>query len=440
MESTPEYLARKTRELQLLARYAGHGAPDLAAPTDPAELIERKFRLRADILAHQARSSWEVTETNWHGREWTGVGAHRVKYGYQRFDLVVRARAVYPLLRRPERVSWQSGVAYAGSGMAAIAVVLLALDHLALDGRPIVLHALQDSYFETLHLARISARAITLVLHETPAALVEAVALEPPGHTVVVLVDSICGTPWSGELAGLAVRPPEVVLFDTTCFELASDAIDAVVDTSAAFGAPLVLLRSHVKLDSLGIEYARLGSASFVRPPGVSAVARRVFSRLLLRYRDISCRIGARTSHHNLPPFADDPEFHVLNQRRLQRIEDGTCALADLLGRRLDGAGFRVRTYPHRKYLTIEPPEEVTREDILDRIPILAREAHARGVPACRADSFGFDFFGLTDFIDLGRGRHVVRVAAPDLPDPLVAEMADALGTWCVAQWPGGGR
>src|SRR5262249_28585885 len=101
-----------------------------------------------------------------------------------------------------------------------------------------------------------------------------------------------------------------LVVVDTTCFGATSEKIRRVVEKAAAKSVPIALVRSHTKLDCLGIEYGRLGSI-VVATAGEGLPRERIAwaKRLAAEVRDSVRLFGLAPIPVHFPPFAGGPEY-----------------------------------------------------------------------------------------------------------------------------------
>ncbi len=404
-------------------------------PLLPDHVIDMKFELRSRLLAEAITSYPEIMETNSSPDDLLGYHDYRLRYHYQRYDMDVIGPPVYPGLfadTGPDRVSLFQY--YASSGMSAIAGALLALNRAVGTGWNIVAYG--DTYFETQHIIREMAHKLSLQTPEGGNELISAVRRLGRTTTggIVLLLDSIVSEAKLDVIRRLPAHSADLILFDTTCYEICAPEIGRIAECAIALQAPLVLLRSHVKLDFLGTEYGRLGSAVFASRGDIPPARMNVFRRLVTLYRDVACVLGLAALPGNLIPEANDAELLELNAARLSVIRENTGYAVSRIQREVSGLSCNVVAYHHQLFFSIELERDASHELILAKIMEFQQLAVAQGLPVRRATSFGFDFIAVADFVDLNRGSQVMRFSISDHPKPVIDSFCDLLAGWCRAQ------
>jgi hypothetical protein len=387
-ETTFAYWERKNDEVALLREHLGidGGAAIVTIP----DLVREKQVLRAQMIARFIATHPYLTESNL-GNPAIDVDGAALGFNYQRYDLSLRHKAfapwIYPALRGSSL-----GVLCA-TGMSAVTAVLTALDLVHGDMRPIYLAA--DTYFETQQFVRDYLYQLKPV-SELPAVLV---------RCGVVFVDSIARVDALARLDGCALDAACAVVFDTTCYDVSAPEIERVVERCGVAGVPCVLVRSHLKIDTLGLEYGRLGSIVIALPrpfPG----ARARFVRLLRRrIGDFLAKTGTGFSIASYFPLTSHPTFRRLNARRNARMRDNNLRCAAALAERVHP---RVVGYHHGRFFFLHLPSG-------GQAGALANALLDAGVCARPAPSFGYDFTSITRLTGpmFGPGDHL-RVALPD--------------------------
>jgi len=308
---------------------------------------------------------------------------------------------------------------YTGSGMSAIAALLSALS--TARGKVEMLIP-PDCYTETREILERfgSIRVVSESWRHLRAA---------HGVLRVVLIDSSVRSglvPLHDSMAGNA----DLVLFDTTCLWRGSAAIRRVFAWALQSGLPLALVRSHAKLDSLGIEYGRLGSVVIAAPlKDVHSGRSRWINKLSEQIHESVRLLGVAPVLAHFPPFAGTEEFErcsiartaaiIRNNRRMAR------GLASMLG---DSA--HITAYRHGLYLTLSPQDEMGADEVKHLAAALCADLSRGGLPVRHSGSFGFDFTAVDCFREPMAGSNVIRVAASDIPLAIVDEIAAGIAGW----------
>ena len=417
METLKAYLDRKHEELTLLNGFLG--APlALRHPASVVEVIEQKFHIAAALKAEHALHDWARTETAWaQGR--LRSGPFEFSYDYQRADLDVRGPSFYQF----DHSAVENETIYTSSGMAAISALLLACARLLSEADVLVL---PGAYGETLELIESYARQLRLVpLASSPGEI----ASRADG--VRILLFDSCMPAAAFEATLNCARPRlDLVIFDTTCFSSGSGRIRRVLSWARRWQIPIVLVRSHTKLDSLGMEYGRLGSAVFVACEKRVATAKQErLEGLASEMRNAVRLFGGAALPSHFPPFVGTKTYRALTDKRVAAILRNGRRTARQFAGALAGSSAELH-FSHGLYVTLAPKRMLDEKETKRMAADLCRDLSKAGLPLRHAGSFGFDFGAAEWFRDTIRNRYVVRIAVPDLPTPLWDQVAQAVVQW----------
>lgn len=417
METIPAYLERKHQELGLL-NDSLRNRIDLARPRSVDDVVRSKFRITAALRAEHELQEWKATETAWSHTANPTSGPFRFSYDYQRADLTVRGPSFYEV-----DCGCTSTVIYTASGMAALSAVLLASAQIVEKADILVL---PGSYGETLELIRSFVPHLRLEALKWP--LGDAFA--PASLPRILLLDS-CSLAGAFEAAlrcdgsGL-----DLLVFDTTCFAGRSGRIRRVLRWARRYGIPLVLVRSHNKLDSLGAEYGRLGSAVFVHGTERQQRAGRLdWTRLASDTRNAVRLLGGAALPAHFPPFAGSAAYWALTKRRVAAILRNSRSSARYFAATLPALAAELH-FAHGLYVTLRGKRALDEATARQAAEDMSGELRRDGFPIRHAGSFGFDFAATEWFHDATTDQYSVRVAVSDLPTELWNDMAAAIARW----------
>jgi len=418
METYRDYFDRKREELALIA--SGLGRPKWPEPRTIEAVIETKFRLAAELKAKQALEAWGMTETNWQEAQPLQSGPFRFSYRYQRADLAIAGP--FPYGSNGLGGATIHGPIYTCSGMAAISALLLALG--AGDGAALMFPP--GAYKETLEFAASYAG----VQVACPSSLRQ----NKPGQTgaAVLWLDAPPFGAKADEL-GPRLREADLVVFDTTTFAAGSGRIGRFLRWARRARVPAVLVRSHTKLDTLGIEYGRLGSATFVTFPEVPLRKLARCRRLVREMRDAVRLLGSAALPAHFCPFVGSPRYRELSSRRTaSMLRNGRFLTNGLV------AAFgapSIRRYSHGLFVGLVPQRTWSDADATAEAGRMAAFLRRLGIPVRHAGSFGFDFLAIDGFFDTGADRNVLRLAFADFPTELCARLADGITSLWADRW-----
>jgi hypothetical protein len=183
-----------------------------------------------------------------------------------------------------------------------------------------------------------------------------------------------------------------------------------------------------MKLDSLGVEFGRLGSVLFVIFPDVPLGKIRRLRELSGELRDVVRLNGTAALPANFCPFFATAEYWRLSAARCGAIVRNGRLLTDTLGQFSGRAS--VRRYPHGMFVALVLRCEWDEAHACAAAEDLARAAARKGFPVRHAGSFGFDFVATEAFFDTLLNRYVLRIAPADLPTALFARVAGEIASW----------
>jgi hypothetical protein len=415
-DSVGGYLIRKEREIALIAGCLTTPTP-LPAMSSAAAAIDAKFKLAAALRAERSLQSWAITETARPEVQHWQSGAYQFSYGYQRADLDVEGPSIYALDALGKRLRQKT--VYTGSGMSAIAVVVAAL--VRTHGN-ITVQAARGCYSETRELLQSLHGQVTIA----PFPVGGTASTSSNTRARVLLIDS-CVRQGFEDYRRVPARDIDIVLFDTTCFWQRSSRVRLVLEWARRARLPIVLMRSHAKLDSLGIEYGRLGSLVFAWTRDSNAAGSMA---TLVRAAEDAVRLyGAAAIPAHFPPFTGTDAYRALSATRTAAIMRNTRRMVRRLSARLSATRV-LREFQHELYFALAPGKELELTDVKRAADALCNALGAQGLPVKHAGSFGFDFVAVEWFFDAGLRRNVIRVAGADLPAHSIDRIVDAIVAW----------
>jgi hypothetical protein len=414
METLEAYLDRKYQEITLLNACLRR-PQNPPRPRSVAEIIRTKFQLTAALRAEHELLEWNSTETAWSSTARPASGPFVFSYDYQRADLGVNGPSFYEL-----GAGCTSEIHYTGSGMAAISAVILSCAQVLADGEIL---ALPGTYAETLELIGQFTPSLQLVFPQLP------LATTRTGLPRILLLDSSLPAETFGAILRSTGTGLDLLVFDTTCFAVRSGRIRRVLVWAQHHQVPVVMVRSHNKLDSLGAEYGRLGSVVFVRWNDVDEAKRSMVERLTTAVGNAIRLLGGAALPAHFPPYVGREAYWMLTKKRVAAILRNGRHTARLVARALPLQSAQLH-FTHGLYITLRAKKSLDEERARQTAEALSRDLSLEGYAIRHAGSFGFDFATAEWVRDATTTQYSVRVAVPDLPTRLWNDLSAAIVRW----------
>ncbi|MET4201851.1 hypothetical protein [Bradyrhizobium sp. LA6.12] len=412
METIEAYLERKHREIELLNGCLERPRNPLR-PRSVEEVIRVKFQLTAKLRAEHELQAWKATETAWSATARPASGPFVFSYDYQRADLNVSGPSFYNLER-----GCTGETIYSASGMAAISSLLLASGKIL--GRADIL-VLPGSYGETQELIEHFVPELRLVRLKLPLA---DTLISANGSRILLLESCVAANAFEAVLRcdGSAL---DLLIFDTTCFACRSGCIRRVLRWARRCGVATALVRSHNKLDSLGAEYGRLGSAVLLTWSERSEATLLLVEELAVETRNAVRLLGGAALPAHFPPYVGSQAYWTLTKERVATILHNGRHAARHFARELPTLSDELHLY-----VTLRARLPFDEDTARQAAEAMSRDLSGEGFAIRHAGSFGFDFAATEWFHDATTDQYSVRVAVPDLPTDQWKVLAAAIAEW----------
>jgi hypothetical protein len=225
-------------------------------------------------------------------------------------------------------------------------------------------------------------------------------------------------------------RGVKVLIVDTTCWIHDDPRVSKVIKFALKTKAKLFLCRSHLKLDSMGMEYGRLGSIVWSHVKSETPESLRMNQKLqqLLRLW------GGYAQISQLYPFWQNKKFHAQNAKWVDRLRKANSAFAaEMADAKFNGLSFR--KFDHDIFSWIECTNYSERM-IRRETKFLMRALRFQGYQSHLVASYPWDFVALTFFspkFQFARGRKpsfALRVSMPPLEPKQAVEVAQIFKRW----------
>lgn len=393
MNSLENYRNRKTNEFKLLkGKYI---KTKLNIIDEINYNIDKKMKCQAKIKSSFLNSKYNYNNTNRNNNKIVLDGLE-CEYNYQRYDISIRLHNFLKIFYDLDEIDYD--YIFTNSGMSALFATFFALDNLGFS-----IKSIGNIYVETERLLNDYIKS-----------------LNNKGKEVLFL-DSVSFVSLIDKLKHTDLNCYDIFIIDTTLFD--SNTVKLCVKALRKYDKPIILIRSHTKLDMLGIEFSNLGSICILNISDD-------FDKVLLKnIKVILSFIGGYAYFKDIPPYFTNVEYRNIVLERINSIKANVNYIYEKLNN--ESNKFEVIKPDHNLFILIKPKKYIDYKTLENDLRNYANNSKY-GNLFCYADSFGLDSFGINGYYEnMSAKTEVIRLSPSDFPldvcDMLISDIIDWL-------------
>lgn len=424
-----KYLKRKQSEQKALERFALKSLrPKIIKTPNPIEIFEKKQQLKTAIRA-QAAIDCRLSESILRkGFEPPIRYAYNIpiRYDYQRIRHFLESKRplkyIYPGLKLP-RSSTTYGM-FTSSGQNTITCMFQVL---RLIKKEAGLHIFDNAYWETL---------VFLKKHNF-----KFTEGKIKKNSKILYFDSSTHRKESPEILLNDLNNVELLIIDSTCFPFNSKDLEKIIKMAYSKGVVCLLIRSHMKLDCLGLEYGRLGSIAVIwnsKHSRSHKLSKSFLSAFQGAFQGMASLYGVPASTSQFYPFLTSKSFLKVNSEWLKTIQKNNRFVVDSLKEDpiFKNGPFQLTSFKHNFFFWISFRRQLTNRKMENLLAVLSRLLSYEHIMHKNIASYPWDFLGITNFnvesqhLSALSGLPTVRISMPDFDEETVARISLCFHLW----------
>ena len=316
-------------------------------------------------------------------------------YSYSRFDGYINYSTMLNDFYGVKYNKFKTKVFFTNSGMSAISSVLNSINLVYKDYN--FIFDKEDIYFETYDYINKCLKNNT-----------------NKSSNKILYIDSICKKYSENDISNLDYNKIRLIIFDTTCF--ASNSMQKTIKFLISKKIPVILVRSHTKLDMLGTELTSMGSIIYIIPDHLEPNNKDNIFELIKTTFYILGKFNSLLSINNFYEIIFNKDFIHINSKRIANIENNNKKLFFQLKEKYPNINLIIPT--HQKFLIFVPSVKYNNvSEQLSKYKEKLRLFCNSHSGIFYSGSFGFDYVSMDVYYDLDILNFVIRVSMNDMDD-----------------------
>ena len=389
-----EYIKRKKDELSLFN--ASVKTEEIDKIETIKKIINQKLKGQASLKSKFLEETYNCQNTSRNSQKFE-FNEFKFEYEYQRYDIEIEVKKYMDKFYKTNLSDYS--YVFTNCGMSALFATIYALKQLSFK-----IYYKSNIYVETERLIDDYIQKDELSNNEKSALLIDTVSFI---HINKLLED-------------INLSSYDLFIIDTTLY--LPEEMKIVLDKLRLMNKPIILIKSHTKMDTLGSEWATLGSICMID-------AESTFNaRLFKEIRIILSFIGGFAYQNSIPLFWFDDSYKEVSRKRNVVIKQNTIYLYDKLKSKYQN--IKIIKPDHNMFILIEPNKFIDYKKLECDIHSYTNNSKLKDI-ICYADSFGLDIFGFSGYYEnMSAETEVIRISPSDYPNEICDLIFDDFSNW----------
>ena len=206
----------------------------------------------------------------------------------------------------------------------------------------------------------------------------------------------------------------KIIIIDTTCYH--SYDFKEFITKLLNNNNFVIAVRSHVKLDMLGLEYAFLGSTTFFLSDKTNKTQLNNYKKIIYNTINIGGNIGVIASEKCIFPLLNNIDFIKLNDYRIRRIKFNKKYFYEK-----NNENKCLTLHNHNLFLTL-----ITNTNNIQELIDIVKSIAINSKGLCYySSSFGFDYIALDTYFDFCSKKNTIRISIGDVSKKVLNDFID---------------
>lgn len=390
------YIYRKKEEFELL-----HKEDILTKNNDVNQvnnikyIMEQKLKKQAEIKADFIKNIYNYQNTSRNSQSLI-FDNFKCEYEYQRYDIDIKQNEFLKVFYDLDDKNYD--YVFTNCGMSSLFATFYALDKLSYN-----LNYVGNIYVET-------ERLIDDYIQKE----------KNKNNKNALLIDTVCFTSLLDILKDVELNNYDLFIIDTTLYLY--DDIKLIIEKLKTQNKPILLVKSHTKLDMIGNEWSKLGSICIIN-------SNKEFMNIFMKEaRIVLSFIGGFAYLEDIPLFFSNENYKKIIYDRNKIIKNNTMYIYDKLKNKVQNCEI-IKPY-HNLFVLIKPKKFIDYKTLENDIHTFTNNSILKGL-ICYADSFGLDCFGINGYYEnMSATTEVIRISPSDYPIGICDQIIDEIISW----------